>query len=402
MIGWLDSMRVISDEERRWRLATRHRLVSPAPSVADAAGSMVGLHSSDPATVYLSALARVPGLLQGDVETALYEEKSVVRILAMRRTMFVVPTEMAPILHHSSTVALVAGERKRLVAMVESAGIAADGSAWVEKTSALTLQALRARGEAVARDLTKDVPELAEKITFYKKDGSVLTTVGMSTRILFLLATEGKVVRGRPKGSWVSSLYRWSPLEAWIGGPMPEIERARAQSQLLSKWLRTFGPGTEIDMRWWTGWPVTQVRRALEEVGAVEVRVASGPAYVLPDDAEPAEPVGPWVQLLPSLDPTTMGWKERDWYLGPHYPRLFDRNGNAGPTIWVNGKIAGGWAQRGDGEVVWELVEDVGPVAKSEVENQAARLREWLGDKVVIPRFRSPSDRELAGNPPKR
>jgi hypothetical protein len=395
-------MRVISDDERRWRLATRHRLVSPSPSVEEAAGAMVGLHSSDPATVYLSALARVPGLLPGDVEAALYEERSVVRILAMRRTMFVVPTEMAPILHHSSTVALVAGERKRLVAMVESAGIAADGSAWVDKTSTLTLQALRARGEAVATDLTKDVPELAEKITFYKSDGSVLTTVGMSTRILFLLATEGKVVRGRPKGSWVSSLYRWAPLEDWIGGPMPEIERAHAQSQLLIRWLRTFGPGTETDMRWWTGWPVTQVRKALADIGAVEVRVASGPAYVLPDDVEPTEPVGPWVQLLPSLDPTTMGWKEREWYLGPHYPRLFDRNGNAGPTIWVNGKIAGGWAQRGDGEVVWELLEDVGPVAESEVENQAARLRDWLGERVVIPRFRSPSDKELAGNPPGR
>jgi hypothetical protein len=395
-------MRVISDEERQWRLASRHRLVSPSLSVEDAAGAMVGLHSSDPATVYLSALARVPGLLPSDVETALYEEKSVVRILAMRRTMFVVPTEMAPILHHSSTVALVAAERKRLVAMVESAGIAADGSAWVEKTSALTLQALQARGEATATDLTKDVPQLAEKITFYKKDGSVLSTVGMSTRILFLLATEGKVVRGRPKGSWVSSLYRWAPLEVWIGGPMAEIERGRAQSQLLIRWLTTFGPGTETDMRWWTGWPVTQVRRALQEIGAVEVRVASGPAYVLPDDVEPAEPVTPWVQLLPSLDPTTMGWKERDWYLGPHYPRLFDRNGNAGPTIWVNGKIAGGWAQRGDGEVVWELLEDVGRVAESEVENQAARLRDWLGERVVIPRFRSPSDKELAGNPPKR
>lgn len=359
---------------------------------------MLGLHSSDPATVYLSARARVPGLKQGDVEAALYDERSVVRILAMRRTMFVIPTELAPLLHYSSTVALMAAERKRTVDMVEKAGIATNGSEWVKNVSERTFQALRARGEAVATELTKDVPELGEKVTFYKKDGSVMAVAGMSTRILFLLAIEGKIIRGRPKGSWVSSLYRWAPLDDWIGGPMIEIDRAHAQAQLLARWLKTFGPASEIDMKWWTGWPVTHVRRALDAIGAVEVEVASGPAYVAVEDIDPAQSVAPWVQLLPSLDPTTMGWKERDWYLGPHSPRLFDRNGNSGPTIWVDGRIAGGWAQRGDGEIVWEMLEDVGSESVVEIERQAGELADWLGERVVIPRFRSPSDKALAGN----
>ena len=379
-------------------MATRHHLASPARSVSEAAGAMIGLHSSDPATVYLSARARIPGLEQGDVEAALYDERSVVRILAMRRTMFVIPTDMAPLLHYSSTVALMASERKRTVTMVEKAGIATDGSEWVRSVSRRTLEALRARGEAVATELTRDVPELGEKITFYRKDGSVMATVGMSTRILFLLAIEGKIIRGRPMGSWVSSLYRWAPMESWIGGPMAEIDRAHAQSLLLNRWLRTFGPATELDIKWWTGWPLSHVRRALTEIDAVEVEVESGPAYVLGQDLEPIEPVAPWVRLLPSLDPTTMGWKERDWYLGPHYPRLFDRNGNAGPTIWVDGRVVGGWAQRSEGEIVWELLEDVGSEAISEIESQAGQLIDWLGDRVVIPRFRSPSDKELAGN----
>jgi hypothetical protein len=136
----------------------------------------------------------------------------------------------------------------------------------------------------------------------------------------------------------------------------------------------------------------------LAEIGAVEVQVDSGPAYLLPDDTTPVEPVSSWVQLLPSLDPTTMGWKQREWYLGPHYPRLFDRNGNAGPTVWVDGRVVGGWAQRSSGEIVWELLEDVGTEAISEVERQAGALADWLGERVVIPRFRSPSDKALAGN----
>jgi hypothetical protein len=388
----------VTDDERRARLATRHHLASPAHSVSEAAGAMVGLHSSDPATVYLSARARIPGLKPGDLEAALYDERSVVRVLGMRRTMFVVPTDLAPLLHYSSTVALMAAERRRIVKMVEDAGIATNGTRWVERVSERTLEALHARGEALATELTKDVPELGEKITFYKKDGSVLSTVGMSTRILFLLANEGRIIRGRPNGSWVSSLYRWAPMETWIGGPMAEIDQPQAQCLLLTRWLRSFGPATELDMKWWTGWPVTQVRRALAEIGAVEVQVDSGPAYLLPDDTTPVEPVSSWVQLLPSLDPTTMGWKQREWYLGPHYPRLFDRNGNAGPTVWVDGRVVGGWAQRSSGEIVWELLEDVGTEAISEVECQAGALADWLGERVVIPRFRSPSDKALAGN----
>ena len=388
-------MRHVSNEERRQRLGLRHRLADRVTTVEEAARAMVGLHSSDPATVYLSARARVSGMKQDDLEAALYDQRTVVRILGMRRTMFVVPVELAPLLHFSSTVALMAAERRRLVRMVEDAGIARDGEAWVDDTTKRTLSALRARDEAVATDLTKDVPELGEKITFYKKDGSVSATVGMSTRVLFLLAAEGKIVRGRPKGSWVSSLYRWAPMEQWVGRPLEEMTRPEAQAELLRLWLAAFGPGTELDMKWWTGWPVTQVRAALAAIGAVEVEVESGPAYLLPGDLDPVAPPPHWVSLLPGLDPTTMGWKEREWYLGPHAPRLFDRNGNAGQTVWVNGRVVGGWGQRATGEIVWDLLEDVGAEVVDEIGRHAEDLRLWIGDRVVIPRFRSPMDAEL-------
>lgn len=390
-------MRDVSNEERRARLGLRHRLAAPASTVEEAARAMVGLHSSDPATVYLSARARISGMKQDDLEAALYDHRTVVRILGMRRTMFVVPVDLAPLLHFSSTVAIMKAERRRLVGMVEDAGIARDGEAWVDSATKRTLAALRVRGEAVATDLTKDVPELGEKITFYRKDGSVLARVGMSTRVLFLLAAEGKIVRGRPKGSWVSSLYRWAPLEQWVGRPLEEMSRPEAEAALLRLWLAAFGPGTELDMKWWTGWPVTQVRAALAAIGAVEVEVESGRAFLLADDLDPVAPPPHWVALLPGLDPTTMGWKEREWYLGPHAPRLFDRNGNAGQTVWVDGRVVGGWGQRETGEVVWDLLEDVGAEVVDEIGQQAEDLRIWIGDRVVIPRFRSPMDVALGG-----
>ncbi len=118
--------------------------------------------------------------------------------------------------------------------------------------------------------------------------------------------------------------------------------------------------------------------------------------YMLADDLEPTPPPAPWAALLPTLDPTTMGWKERDWYLGPHGPTLFDSNGNAGPTVWWDGRVVGGWSQRKDGEIVWELLEDVGAEARSAVEAEAERLAAWLGDVRLSPGFLPPFQRALA------
>jgi hypothetical protein len=85
--------RAITVDERRARLARRHRLAPRlhAGDVVDAARSMVCLHGTDPATVYLSAWARVDGMNVADMERALYVDRSVVKQLAMRRTLFVFP-----------------------------------------------------------------------------------------------------------------------------------------------------------------------------------------------------------------------------------------------------------------------------------------------------------------------
>ena len=52
---------------------------------------IVGLHGTDPASVYLAARARTREVDKAAIEHALYEERSLVRMLGMRRTVFVVP-----------------------------------------------------------------------------------------------------------------------------------------------------------------------------------------------------------------------------------------------------------------------------------------------------------------------
>ena len=149
------------------------------------------------------------------------------------------------------------------------------------------------------------------------------------------------------------------------------------------------------DLKWWSGWTLGQTRAALAAVGVVEVDLDGTPGVALSDDLAPVPAPAPYAALLPVLDPTTMGWQDRGWYLGPHGKALFDTNGNAGPTVWWDGRIVGGWAQRKSGEVVLRFLEDAGAEAVAAAEQRAAGLQEWLGPARITPRFRTPLEREL-------
>lgn len=389
-------MRHVDIEERRARLGLRHRLADPARDAIEATRSMVCLHSSDPAGVYLSVRARVPGFTPPDLEKVMYEDRSLIRLYGMRRTLWVVPRDLVPIVHNSSTRAVGERDRRRSIKILEDGGITDDGAAWLDEVEPKTLEVIAEHGEILARDLTKTIPELDDKIEYRNKSGKLMGTTGLSSRVLNQLALESRVVRTRPTGSWISGQYRYATMDDWLGRPIEDVPLTEASAELMRQWLFTFGPATETDMRWWTGWPVRQVRRALEDIEAVEVDLDDGIGYLLPDDMDPVETPDRWVALLPSLDPTTMGWKERDWYMGDHEKLLFDSVGNAGPTIWVDGRAVGGWAKRKDGELVYEVLEDVGIETVGLIESQFEDLDDWFGEVTVTPRFRSHHDRKLA------
>lgn len=387
--------RRITARERRARLVRRHHLRGTGRDVTAVAGDLAGLHSSDAASVYLAARARVRGFAVPDLERALYEERRLARVLGMRRTMFVVPVELAPVVHGACTRALARRERKRTIAFVEDGGVARDGALWLAKVESETLALLEELGQATAVELSRRIPELRKKISVgagTKWAGEI----GVSTRVLFLLANDGKIVRARPRGSWLSTQYRWAPMRAWIGAEVDTMPEAAARTELARRWLASFGPGTVEDLKWWTGWTVAQTRAALGAVGTAEVALDEGRGFVLSDDAGPVRAPAPAAALLPGLDPTVMGWARRDWYLGEHRAALFDRNGNAGPTVWWDGRVVGGWAQRADGEVVVRLLEDAGRAAGAAIAREAEAVRAWLGDVRVVPRFRTPLEKELS------
>jgi len=387
----------IGVEERRARLVRRHRL-SPAGRVGDAldvARALVVLHSTDPVTVFLSVQARTATVTPTDIERTFYDDRGLVRVLCMRRTLFAVPRELVPVVYAGCTRTIAARERRRLEQMVRDSGISTRPASWLARGAKAALLALEARGEASTSELAAAVPVLAKRLrvgigTRFE------TTQSAAARLLPQLSMEGLVLRGRPRGSWINGQYRWVPAETWLGAPLETLEAGAAQAELLRRWLAAFGPGTETDIRWWTGWTARETRAALAAVPHATVDLDGATGFVLADDLDPVERPEPWAALLPTLDQTTMGWKERDWYLGPHAPTLFDSNGNAGPTVWWDGRVVGGWSQRRDGEIVYRLLEDAGADAVTAVEAEAARLAAWLGDVRFSPGFLPPFQRGLA------
>jgi hypothetical protein len=391
----------IGVEDRRARLGRRHRLGAgcQAADPVEAAASMVALHATDPATVHLSVAARVPGSDVAGTERALYDERSLIRMLGMRRTVFVVPTPFAPVVQAACTDDIAVKQRKLLVKHLTEAGVAADPVAagrWLAAVEESTATALALRGSATAQELSADEPRLRTRLNM-AAGKTYAAQPYVTSRVLFQLSADGRIVRGRPLGTWLSGQHQWSPAEKWLPGGLAERPTAEeARAELARAWLSSFGPGTAADLQWWAGWTAGQTKKALVAVAAVPVELDGQVGYVLPGDEAPEVSVDPWVAFLPALDPTPMGWKERDWFLGAHKSKLFDNTGNIGPTVWFNGRIIGGWGQPESGEVRYQLLEDVGADVTALVESEAARWTAWLAGVRVTPRFRSPLEKQLS------
>ena len=394
----MDRSRPVSADERRARLARRHRL-SPdhrAAGVEDAADAVVALHGTDAVGLHLSVRARTRGTVPDDLDAALHHRRTLVRQMAMRRTIWVVPRHRLGAVLRGVSARVAEAERRRLVAEVERQGVRSDGAAWLRAATEAVAGHLADGREATTIELRDALPVLV---------GSLTTGVGrtwearqgLTARVLTVMWADGQVVRATNGGDWWTSRPRWARTEAWLGGPVEQPPEDDARRELVRAWLQAFGPGTEDDLVWWFGTTRRAVRQALASLATATVDLDGRVGYLLADDDEPPPTAEPWAALLGPLDPTTMGWRERSWYLGPHGPRLFDSVGNGGPTVWWDGRIVGGWWQDDAGDVVVALLEDVGADARAAIETEAAAVTAWFGGRRVLPRRPSPLAAERAG-----
>lgn len=392
--------RKIGIAQRRARLAVRHHL---APSVQDGdpvavARDIGAYHATDPSTIYLAAAARAGFAPPAALDAAMFDERTLVRMLGMRRTMFVIPIEDWPAIHTACTTDIAAKSRKRTLKFIAEGGISDDAEGWLRNAEAAVMEVLAGRGESTTQEISADVPDLNKEIV-YAPGKPYASKQKTTPLVLQQLAADARIVRTRPVKSWASA-NRWALTDEWLPDVVLDMPLDDAIEQLARAWLRAFGPGTLEDLKWWAGWTAGRTRKALAAVDAAEVELDDGrTGYVLPDDVDPVAEPEPWAAFLPSLDPAVMGWAMagRDWYLdGPARDVLYDRSGNIGPTVWWGGRVVGGWAQRHDGTIAFRLFDDIGAEGSAAVADIAGRIEAWLADVRVKPRFPTPMDKELS------
>ncbi len=379
-------MRHVTNEERRTRLGVRHALV-PSSRVGSAEASVesvVALHATDPATVYVSYWARSEAPQAADLERALNQDRSLVKQLAMRRTLFVFPRELLAATWASASARVAHAEEARITKAIMATGVARDGQRWLREVRSQVLAVLAVHPQGlVAQVLRELVPAL--RVDAPSSSRSVVS------QVLTYLGANSDIIRGGKPGNWRSPRTQWTITERWLGTLPTAWTAAEGYRELVRRWLHRFGPGTEDDLVWWLGSTKSAVRTALLDLAAVEVSLDSGcRGWLLPDDLDETPTSESWVALLPLLDPTVMGWRDRDFYFARHHDRLFDSQGNAGTTVWVDGRVVGHWVQNGQAAVELRLLERVSTRAERALRSEAKRLTEWLvGTRLAV--VRSPA-----------
>jgi len=384
----------VTDDHRRARIARRHGLHSEHhyESIEAATTAMTALHATEPSTPHLSLHARVKQLTVAEVQSALYDDRVLVKTMAMRRTLWVVTRDLLPAVAGSGGRRTADAQIRLLATQVP--GLEQQlGPDWLARATRDIVECLNGR-ELTARALREELPHLGG--TFMAAPGSKWSAeIATLTRLLTILSASGAVARGRNAGHWRISRPRWTSMAIWLGYEMIPTDVEPGYAEIVRHLLWTFGPPTETDLVWWLGATKGVVRTALRDNDALEVQLDSGSTgWVLPNDTADLEQPPerePWVALLPTLDPTTMGWREREFYLeAEHTPYLFDRAGNAGTTVWVNGRIAGCWVQDEHEQVVPILMGEVSRDQRRLLDIQARRLDEFVGGEHIHNVFASP------------
>jgi len=350
------------------------------PQIAD---DLVALHSSDPVTVFLSAMTRMVHPSIEAVEQALYTDRTLIRHHGMRRTLWVATSPVVRLIHAAATRDLLATERRRTGQLLAASGVE-DPEQWLVEAEAQILADLREYGPSTAREIGQRGAGLRQRLQLApgKRYAAVQSA---HTRVLYILGFDGKMLRGLPS-NWINGAYRYVEAESWLPGGLGDLDPRQASAELADRWLQRFGPATTVDLQWWMGWTMKKTKQALADCGAVAADLDGEPGWLAADDP-PAGPAEPWVAVLPGLDPTIMGWKQRDWYLPSTSMGVFDSAGNGGPSLWVDGRVVGAWAQTKEGEIHTHYFERVTAAQRREIDQRVEEMKTWIGDTRFTVRF---------------
>ena len=360
-----------------WRMRRHHLIERAKPAeMLDVVARIGGLHAQVMSSAELTLHARIDGLERDAVAKALWEDRTLVKLWAMRGTLHLLPaSELDTWLGALSTYdhylkkAWLKGfdvTEEQLEHLIAAIGEALDGRP-------LSREEL---GAAVARIAGE--PELAEKVQ--GSWGPYLKPASFRGGLCFGPNEGQKVTFTRP--------------DSWLGRPVDTGEPDEALREVTRRHLGAFGPAAREDLaRWWNAQPA-KARRMLEALGeeAVEVDVDGSPGWMLREHAEDAaaeEPTKRVVRLLPGFDMWVIGAaRDAAALLDPaEKKRVYRNQGWISPVLLLNGRIDGVWKHERKGRRLTVTIEPFGKLpkwARKEAEAEAERLAGFLGGELEV------------------
>ena len=339
------------DELRAARMRSQ-RLDGRAREATELVRHVIGVQDQDARAGALSIRARTEGLTIADVERALNDARSLVRIPVMRGTIHLVASDDAGWLHALLAPVARPGEERALDVL---------GVPTADRPRVVA---------AIVAALAEHGPLTRAELNVHLEGAGFDTSGQRAAHLPRLAALEGHVCFGPRRGGKDT----YALLEDWLG-PRETLPREQALVELARRYLGGFAPAEPRDFATWSGLGVRDARAAWKEL-APELAEVDG-RWVLARDAgrldqPPPEP--PLVRMLPAFDTYLLGYRDRSAAVPAEHTRaVWPGGGIIHPTVVANGVAVGTWRLR-QAEVSVEPF-DSGLDAAAEI----ADVRRFLG-----------------------
>jgi hypothetical protein len=240
-------------------------------------------------------------------------------------------------------------------------------------------------------------PAQVRELSQTSRGGRVTTTTNVELALRWLtgrgVLSAGWSTLPQPH-AWRTGTASYAPLHHWY----PDVDlatapaEAEAQKALARTYLAAYGPATEADISFWTGFGKSETARAIGGLAAETtltlVEGIPGMLLLLKDQADAldatAPPAEPLINILPADDPySTAHRASRARYLADQswQRHVFSSSGAAKPTILINGQIVGGWtwqAEANPAGITWDLLAGVDPALLPLIEAEIARVSDFI------------------------
>jgi hypothetical protein len=292
---------VSAEQAVAYRVAAHnlHQML-PADGLLDAA-RVVGVQDTPPGNAGVALANRVAKLTPDDLEGALHDDRTLVRILSMRGAAHLVPRRDVTVFGPGA----LAGEEESLREQLGGSWPAIEAAGWSAREALGSVIGVLTAVLADAEPRTKG--QLSEALhdrlpTELEPWCDVCDVHHVPDQLLRLAGTAGVYVYGWPHGSRQTLMAANIWLNGPVGGDVPE-----ARLELARRFVHAYGPASPRHLAAWTGMSATDARDRFASLGdeLMDVRLDGAPTVVLAEDIDMLDdpPLAGGARLLPAGDP---------------------------------------------------------------------------------------------------